>query len=68
MSNLITRNSLEIKICINSYHVFFVSNTEDSFRRIQSAVPAEKLKEDTEQRKEIWNRWYNSQTSDEMEH
>ncbi|CAG8503876.1 11727_t:CDS:10 [Diversispora eburnea] len=66
MSNLITRNSLEIKICINSYHVFFVSNTEDSFRRIQSAVPAEKLKEDTEQRKEIWTRWYNSQTSDEM--
>ncbi|CAG8461919.1 45_t:CDS:10 [Acaulospora morrowiae] len=67
MSNVVTRNGLEIKICINSYHVFFVNNTEDSFRRIHSAIPATKLKEDTEQRKEIWRRWLNSRPGDEME-
>ncbi|CAG8538127.1 9245_t:CDS:10 [Acaulospora colombiana] len=67
MSNVSTRNGLEIKICINSYHVFFVNNTEDSFRRINSSIPETKLKEDTEKRKEIWRRWLNSRPGDEME-
>ncbi|KAF0493793.1 Paired amphipathic helix protein pst1 [Gigaspora margarita] len=67
MSNVLTRNGLEIKICINSYHVFFVNNTEDSFRRLNSAVPTSKLKEDTAKRKKTWRRWIDSNNSDQME-
>jgi paired amphipathic helix protein Sin3a len=31
--NVETRSGLELKICVNTYKIFFVDNTEDFFRR-----------------------------------
>jgi paired amphipathic helix protein Sin3a len=31
--NVETRSGLELKICVNTYKIFFVDNTEDYFRR-----------------------------------
>lgn len=68
LPNVLTRNGLEIKICINSYHVFFVNNTEDSFRRLRPSVPSTKLQQDTVRRQELWNRWLRSRDdADSME-
>ncbi|RIA87755.1 hypothetical protein C1645_776535 [Glomus cerebriforme] len=68
LPNVLTRNGLEIKICINSYHVFFVNNTEDSFRRLRPSVPSTKLQQDTTRRQELWNRWLKSRDDvDSME-
>jgi paired amphipathic helix protein Sin3a len=68
LPNVLTRNGLEIKICINSYHVFFVNNTEDSFRRLRPSVPSTKLRQDTLRRQELWNRWLRSRDdTDSME-
>ncbi|GES74256.1 paired amphipathic helix protein pst1 [Rhizophagus clarus] len=68
LPNVLTRNGLEIKICINSYHVFFVNNTEDSFRRLRPSVPSTKLQQDTVRRQELWNRWLRSrEDADSME-
>ncbi|CAG8603504.1 7985_t:CDS:10 [Funneliformis mosseae] len=68
LPNVLTRNGLEIKICINSYHVFFVNNTEDSFRRLRTSVPSTKLRQDSLRRKDLWNRWLGSRNdTDSME-
>ncbi|CAI2174413.1 5664_t:CDS:10 [Funneliformis geosporum] len=68
LPNVLTRNGLEIKICINSYHVFFVNNTEDSFRRLSPSVSPTKLRHDTLRRKDLWNRWLGSRNdTDSME-
>jgi paired amphipathic helix protein Sin3a len=39
-SSFETVNNLECKICVNTYKMFFVENTEDSFRRRRRAVSA----------------------------
>ncbi|KAL2918180.1 hypothetical protein HK105_202107 [Polyrhizophydium stewartii] len=36
--NVETRSGLELKICVNTYKIFFVDNTEDYFRRRRSAT------------------------------
>nr|CAG8500348.1 9542_t:CDS:10 [Entrophospora candida] len=54
-------NGLEVKICLNSYHIFFVSNTEDNFRRYQSGVSKEKMEQDTSRRLELWQNWLKAQ-------
>ncbi|KAJ8327725.1 hypothetical protein QVD99_003749 [Batrachochytrium dendrobatidis] len=36
-----TRSGLELKICVNTYKIFFVDNTEDYFRRKRSEMMAE---------------------------
>ncbi|KAJ3283299.1 Transcriptional regulatory protein sin3 [Borealophlyctis nickersoniae] len=33
VTNIETRSGLELKICVNTYKIFFVDNTEDYFRR-----------------------------------
>ncbi|KAG9284179.1 hypothetical protein G9A89_022953 [Geosiphon pyriformis] len=53
----IYRNDLEIKIRINSYHVFFVNNTEDSFIRLNPPVSQTKLDQDKMRRKSKWDAW-----------
>lgn len=35
--NVETKSGLELKICVNTYKIFFVDNTEDYFRRKRSA-------------------------------
>ena len=35
-TNVETRSGLELKICVNTYKIFFVDNTEDFFRRKKS--------------------------------
>jgi len=37
-----TRSGLELKICVNTYKIFFVDGTEDYFRRRRAAVPIER--------------------------
>lgn len=54
--NVETKSGLELKICVNTYKIFFVDNTEDYFRRKRSSNNAsllglsqtEKLKSSTE--------------------
>ncbi|CAG8581934.1 154_t:CDS:10 [Ambispora leptoticha] len=60
MKNVSYRNNLEIKIRVNSYHVFFVNHTEDSFARFHTPVDSEKLEQDRTLRKEKWNEWLKS--------
>ncbi|KAI8928211.1 hypothetical protein BC831DRAFT_412149 [Entophlyctis helioformis] len=36
--NVETRSGLELKICVNTYKIFFVDNTEDYFRRRRSGM------------------------------
>src|SRR5690554_7210198 len=42
--DIITHSGLEVKICINTYKIFFVNSTEDFFKRKGSSPPQEKLK------------------------
>jgi paired amphipathic helix protein Sin3a len=41
--NVETQSGLELKICVNTYKIFFVDNTEDYFRRKQSAMSSSLL-------------------------
>ena len=44
-SNVITKSGLELKICMNTYKIFFVDNTEDFFyRKLDSGVVDDSLK------------------------
>ncbi|KAG0077520.1 Transcriptional regulatory protein sin3 [Linnemannia elongata] len=43
--DIITHSGLEVKICINTYKIFFVNSTEDFFKRKGSSPSKEKLKE-----------------------
>lgn len=35
-ANVLTQSGLELKICVNTYKIFFVDNTEDYFKRVKS--------------------------------
>jgi len=37
--NVETKSGLELKICVNTYKIFFVDNTEDYFRRSRNTKP-----------------------------
>lgn len=41
--NVETRSGLELKICVNTYKIFFVDNTEDYFRRKKLPSPSSSL-------------------------
>ncbi|KAG0224512.1 Transcriptional regulatory protein sin3 [Actinomortierella wolfii] len=58
-----TTSGLEIKICINTYKIFFVNNTEDFFKRNKIAVPLTeaKTKELRAKRRNKFNAWLVSQ-------
>ena len=43
--NVETRSGLELKICVNTYKIFFVDNTEDYFRRKKPQSGAQTAKE-----------------------
>jgi paired amphipathic helix protein Sin3a len=50
--NVETVSGLELKICVNTYKIFFVDNTEDYFRRKHSVQPNSLLNLDTGSRAE----------------
>ena len=68
--NLISNNptgavikaGLEIKICVNTYKMFFVSNTEDFY-----LLPKAKAKSDKENRHKKWKRWWDAHTSSDVD-
>ncbi|KAF9968472.1 Transcriptional regulatory protein sin3 [Actinomortierella ambigua] len=58
-----TTSGLEIKICINTYKIFFVNNTEDFFKRNKVAFPVteEKSRELRAKRRSKFEAWLESQ-------
>ncbi|KAF9283609.1 Transcriptional regulatory protein sin3 [Mortierella alpina] len=69
--DVITHSGLEVKICINTYKIFFVSETEDFFMRKKAGLSREKLNEGRAKRLEKMQAWLKStledQESDEAE-
>jgi paired amphipathic helix protein Sin3a len=58
--DIITHSGLEVKICINTYKIFFVNTTEDFFKRKGSSVSSEKHKESRKKRQEKMQAWLKS--------
>ena len=66
--NVETKSGLELKICVNTYKIFFVDNTEDYFRRKRSANHAsllglsqtEKIKTNTELQQKRSSKFHSS--------
>ncbi|KAG0032703.1 Transcriptional regulatory protein sin3 [Podila clonocystis] len=65
--DIITRSGLEVKICINTYKIFFVNSTEDYFRRKSLGVPKAQLKDIRAKRLNKMNAWLKSTQEDEKE-
>ncbi|KAG0215110.1 Transcriptional regulatory protein sin3 [Mortierella sp. GBA30] len=55
-----THSGLEVKICINTYKIFFVSDTEDFFMRRGAGLSREKLNESRVKRSEKMQAWLKS--------
>ncbi|KAI8606268.1 hypothetical protein EDD21DRAFT_298439 [Dissophora ornata] len=55
--DIITHSGLEVKICINTYKIFFVNTTEDFFKRKSSTVPKGKLNESRAKRSGKMETW-----------
>lgn len=60
-TNVETKSGLELKICVNTYKIFFVDNTEDYFRHKRfasgSATVAATHKADSERRQAKFHKW-----------
>lgn len=65
--DIITRSGLEVKICINTYKIFFVNSTEDYFRRKNLGVPKTQLKDIRAKRLNKMNAWLKSTQEEEKE-
>jgi paired amphipathic helix protein Sin3a len=57
--NVETRSGLELKICVNTYKIFFVDNTEDYFRRLRSGME-DKEKNSRKKRHVKFRNWLES--------
>jgi len=57
-TNLIMHSGLELKICVNTYKLFFVNNTEDYFRRCNVKIPEKQLKLINNKRKAKFVKWF----------
>ena len=55
--DIITHSGLEVKICINTYKIFFVDTTEDFFKRKGSGQSREKHNEDRARRAKKMDAW-----------
>lgn len=64
--DIITHSGLEVKICINTYKIFFVNSTEDFFKRKGSGQTLEKHNEDRSRRSAKMQAWLKA-TLDEQE-
>ena len=55
--NCISQDGLEIKICVRTYRLFFVSNTEDFMWKISSRDETKKAVEHLEKREKLRKKW-----------
>ena len=55
--NVITQDSLEIKVCVRTYRLFFVSKTEDFLWKISSRDETKKASEDCRARDLHRQKW-----------
>ncbi|KAF8982848.1 Transcriptional regulatory protein sin3 [Entomortierella lignicola] len=55
--DIVTHSGLEVKICINTYKIFFVNTTEDFFQRKGPRVSKEKLHKNRSKRLEKMDAW-----------
>ncbi|KAF9998622.1 Transcriptional regulatory protein sin3 [Entomortierella chlamydospora] len=55
--DIVTHSGLEVKICINTYKIFFVNTTEDFFERKGPKVSKEKLQKGRARRLEKMEAW-----------
>lgn len=62
MGKFIAVNNLECKICVNTYKMFFVENTEDLFSRLHLDKGVHR-NEFIDSSKERFRRWLDSQTA-----
>ncbi|KAF9915669.1 Transcriptional regulatory protein sin3 [Lobosporangium transversale] len=58
--DIVTHSGLEVKICINTYKIFFVNTTEDFFQRKGRKVSMEKLAKNRAQRSQKMQTWLKS--------
>jgi paired amphipathic helix protein Sin3a len=58
-TNVETRSGLELKICLNTYKIFFVNNTEDYFYR--KGVTNDRFAADLKIRHETFRKWLDSE-------
>ncbi|KAF9585998.1 Transcriptional regulatory protein sin3 [Lunasporangiospora selenospora] len=65
--DIVTYSGLEVKICINTYKIFFVNGTEDFFKRKGSNLSKEKHGEARKNRAEKLQSWLKSVREDEDE-
>ncbi|KAF9544692.1 Transcriptional regulatory protein sin3 [Mortierella hygrophila] len=63
--DIITHSGLEVKICINTYKIFFVNSTEDFFKRKGSSPSKEKLKEGRAKRLGKMDSWLKATFEDQ---
>ncbi|PWN54288.1 hypothetical protein IE53DRAFT_383137, partial [Violaceomyces palustris] len=75
-TSYVTRSGLEIRVCIRTYRLFFVHDTEDVFIRLRDPTEVEeyekKAEEANKRRKSKWSKWLESRRAaidgpDEME-
>lgn len=55
--NILTRVHLEIKICVRTYRLFYVSDTEDFLWKISTKEESEKTVENLEARNKLRRKW-----------
>ncbi|KAF5380136.1 hypothetical protein D9615_006181 [Tricholomella constricta] len=55
--NVLTRDGLEIKICVRTYRLFFVSKTEDFLWKISTREETRKAAEHLQAREKLRRRW-----------
>ncbi|KAF9430605.1 Transcriptional regulatory protein sin3 [Podila epigama] len=65
--DIITHSGLEVKICINTYKIFFVNSTEDYFQRKNVGVTKAQLKDVRAKRLDKFNAWLKSTEEDDKE-
>jgi len=57
-TNLIMHSGLELKICVNTYKLFFVNDTEDYFKRCNTRLSEKKLEILKNKRKNKFIKWF----------
>ncbi|KAF8067547.1 histone deacetylase complex, SIN3 component [Lyophyllum atratum] len=62
--NVATRDGLEIKICVRTYRLFFVSNTEDFLWKISTREETRKAATHLQAREKLRKKWQESMRND----
>ena len=59
--NVQTHSGLELKICLNTYKIFFVENTEDFFKRTNANPSPSQARRGRNHRIKCFERWHNGE-------